>query len=108
MADALTMLNLSQANAAATTTVPADRQAATHKAAEQFEAVFLSQVLDSVFSGVNPNAMFGGGQSQQIYRSMMNEQIAGHMVKGRGVGIADAVYKELIKLQEAQGMGGRL
>ena len=107
MADPFALLDLGAARPALATTVGGHGQEAMRKTAEQFEAVFLSQMLDSVFADVNPNALFGGGSSQKIYRSMMNEQIANHMVRAGGVGIASTVYKELLKLQEAQGMGGR-
>ena len=100
--DPLSLLDIAAARPAPGTPVSAHGQEAARKAAEQFESVFMSQVLDSVFTGVNPGALFGGGSSEKIYRSMMNEQIANHMARSGGVGIASAVYKELIKLQEAQ------
>ena len=72
-----------------------------HKAAVEFEAVFLAQFLDSMSEGLNSSPPFGGGMGEDIFRSIMNQEIASSIAARGGVGIADAVYRELIRLQEA-------
>jgi len=71
-------------------------------AAEEFEAVFLSQMLSHMFSGIKTDKMFGGGHGEDTYRTMMVQEYGKAMVKSGGVGIADAVMREIIQLQEAQ------
>ncbi|MCB9948858.1 MAG: rod-binding protein [Rhodospirillaceae bacterium] len=71
------------------------------QAAEDFEAVFLSQMLQHMFAGIETDPMFGGGQAEEIYRSMMIEQFGDEMAKAGGIGLADAVTRELLTLQEA-------
>jgi peptidoglycan hydrolase FlgJ len=73
-----------------------------HKAAENFEAFFLSQSLDSMFKGVESDSLFGGGQAENVYRSLLNQEYAKVAAKSGGVGIADAVQREMLRLQEAQ------
>ncbi len=70
------------------------------EAAEAFEAIFLAQVLDHMFRGIKTSGPFGGGFSEGIYRSMMNEEVAKSISRSGGVGIADAVYREILSLQE--------
>ena len=70
------------------------------EAAEAFESIFLAQVLDQMFRGIKTDGPFGGGFSEGLYRSMMNEQVANSISRSGGVGIADAVYRELLSLQE--------
>ncbi|MBE7637634.1 chemotactic signal-response protein chel [Sneathiella sp. P13V-1] len=71
------------------------------KTAEEFEAFFLSQVLNSMSAGIETDATFGGGESEKIFRSMLNDEYAKSMSRsGGGVGIADAVYREILALQE--------
>ena len=72
------------------------------KAAENFEAFFLSQSLDSMFAGVNSDSLFGGGQAENVYRSLLNQEYAKVAAKSGGVGIADAVQREILRMQEAQ------
>lgn len=69
-------------------------------AAEAFEGFFLSQVLQSLYAGIATDGPFGGGASEQVYRSMLNTQYANSLAGSGGVGIADAVYREILKLQE--------
>ena len=71
------------------------------EAAEEFEAVFLAQFLDTMSSGLDTSPPFGGGMGEEIFRSIMNQEIASSIAARGGVGIADAVYRELIRLQEA-------
>ena len=70
--------------------------------AEQFESVFLTQMLQHMFEGIKPDPEFGGGQSELVYRSMLNEYYAQAVSKRGGIGIADAVYHEILQLQQKQ------
>ena len=87
-----------------TTKMPNMRAAQTHqqarKIAEDFEAVFLSQMLQPMFEGIKPEAPFGGGSSEAMWRSMQIEEYGKAITKAGGIGIADSVYREIIKLQE--------
>ena len=87
-----------------TTKMPNMRAAQTHqqarKIAEDFEAVFLAQMLQPMFEGIKPEAPFGGGNSEAMWRSMQIEEYGKAITKAGGIGIADSVYREIIKLQE--------
>ena len=78
----------------------ADR-AAVRQAAEDFEAVFLTQMLAPMFDTLESDTMFGGGPSEEIYRSMMVEEYGKALARNGGVGIADHVELELLRIQEA-------
>lgn len=73
---------------------------ALREAAQDFEAVFLSQMIKPMFDTVPTNSMFGGGNAEGIYRGMMVEEVGKSIAKSGGIGIADSVYRELLKLQE--------
>ncbi len=72
------------------------------EAAESFEAFFLARMLDTMFSGIKTDGLFGGGNAENIYRSMMNQEYGRLMARAGGIGIADAVEREILRLQEAQ------
>lgn len=73
-----------------------------HKAGEAFEAFFLTQMLEHMFKGVPTDGYFGGGYGEGVYRSLMLQEYGRVLSKAGGIGIADMVGRELIRLQEAQ------
>ncbi len=75
--------------------------AAARAAAEEFEAVFLSTMLDGMFSGLGTDAPFGGGSSEKTYRSMLTAEYAKEISRKGGIGIADQIAREMIAIQEA-------
>ena len=74
---------------------------AMREAAAEFEAVFLTTMLEGMFSGLSTDAPFGGGKSEKVYRSMMLGEYAKQISADGGLGIADHVYRELIAIQES-------
>jgi len=74
---------------------------ALRKTAEDFEAVFLSQMLAPMFAGLKTDGLFGGGHAEGIYRSMMVDEMGSAIARSGGIGIAESVYEQLLRLQEA-------
>ncbi len=74
---------------------------AAGKTAKEFEAVFLQQMLTSMFDTIEGGGTFGDGASSDIWRGMLTEQYAGAITDAGGIGIADAVQRELLTLQES-------
>jgi len=75
-------------------------RAVLREKAEDFEAVFLSQMLRPMFDTVPTDGITGGGQAESVYRGLMVEEMGKSISKAGGIGIADSIYRELIKLQE--------
>lgn len=71
--------------------------------AEDFEAMFLTLMVEEMFKGISTDTMFGGGEGEKMFRSMMSEEYGKTMAKNGGVGISDMVMNEILKLQEAAG-----
>lgn len=69
--------------------------------AEEFEATFLSQMFNHLFSGVKTDAMFGGGPGEDKWKSLMVDEYAKATAKRGGIGLADHVMASLIQAQEA-------
>ncbi len=76
----------------------ADEQ--VRRAAEEFEAVFISQMLAPMFEGLETDELFGGGPGEDIYRSILVEEYGKAIARSGGIGIADAVQREILRLQE--------
>jgi Rod binding domain-containing protein len=77
-------------------------EAAMDKAARQFESVFISQFLGSMFSGLKTDGPFGGGQGEEMFRSMMIDKYADGLAAQGGFGLAASVKAQMLKMQEAQ------
>jgi Rod binding domain-containing protein len=76
------------------------QDAQVRAAAEEFEAVFLAEMLSPIFDGLESGGLFGGGPGEGIYRSLMVREYAAAIARSDGIGIADAVQREILKLQE--------
>lgn len=70
------------------------------RTAQEFEAFFISQMLQPMFQELNSEPPFGGGNAERIWRSMMVDEYGSMIARNGGVGIADAVMREMLKSQE--------
>ena len=69
-------------------------------AAEEFEAVFLTQMVNAMFAGIETDELTGGVHGEDIFRSVLDQEFASAMARQGGIGIADDVLKEILKYQE--------
>jgi peptidoglycan hydrolase FlgJ len=83
--------------ATATPNPNSERMRAT---AESFEASFLSEMLKPMFAGLSTDGMFGGGDAEQTWRSFMIDAMAKQTVKAGGIGLADQVVAQMLRMQE--------
>ena len=90
------------AAASSATPRPTADQAAARAAAEEFEAVFLSQMMAHMFEGISTDGPFSGGQAEKVYRSMLMNEYGRLAAGSGGFGIADRVMSEILKIQEVQ------
>ena len=73
------------------------------KTAQEFETMFLEHTLDRLFQSEAAEGPLGdNGTGGEVYRSMLAKEYAGSIAKRGGVGIADQVYREILKMQESQ------
>ncbi|MGD9639240.1 MAG: rod-binding protein [Alphaproteobacteria bacterium] len=67
--------------------------------AKDFEAFFISQMMEQMFSSIPTDGMFGGGHAEKVYRSMMLDEYGKDIAANGGIGIADQVVKFMIDTQ---------
>lgn len=79
---------------------PTGNAAAATKAGKDFESVFISQFLGTMFSGIPTDGPFGGGEGEKMFRSLMMNEYAKTMESRGGFGLASAVSRELLSHQE--------
>jgi len=93
-------LGVSPALLSSTTTTPRPGDTRVRETAEAFEASFLSQMLRPMFEGLSTEAPFGGGEAEATWRSFLLDAMAKKTVQAGGIGLADTVMAEMLKLQE--------
>ncbi len=75
--------------------------AQAEKAAEDFEAFFLSRTMESMFEGVSTDGIFGGGHAEKIYRSMLLDAYGKEMAKLGTLGVKQDIMRAVLQMQEA-------
>lgn len=69
------------------------------KAAQEFEAIFVQQMLEQMDKTVDRQDSFlSGGNTEDYWRSMLNEQISKSMSEragGSGFGLAESIYRQM-------------
>jgi len=84
------------------TTLPPQQVARIQKAAQDFEAMALGQMLAPMFETVDASkGVFGGGSGEQAWKPMMINEIGKQMAKSGGVGLARPVMAQMLRMQEA-------
>ena len=81
---------------------PTANAASAAKAAKQFESVFVSEFLGSMFEGIPTDGPFGGGQGEAMFRSLMLDEYGKQIVNQGGFGLSAAITKQLLQAQELQ------
>lgn len=67
--------------------------------AQEFEAMFLTEMLRPMFETVGVDKTFGGGRGEEIFRSFMLDEYGKQLASSGGMGIADMVKEQLIQMQ---------
>ena len=81
----------------AATATPAMRQAA-----QRFEAQALGALLQPTFATLHADrGTFGGGSAEATWRPMLVDAYAEGWAKQGGIGLADAVLREMLRTQSA-------
>jgi len=70
------------------------------RAAEDFEAFFLSQMFEMMFAGIETDGPFGGGHGEKIFRSLMVTEYGKATAARGGIGIADDIIRQMLNTQE--------
>lgn len=68
--------------------------------AKEFEAMFLSEMLAHMFSGIESDPMFGGGHGEDMFRGLLVSEYGKEIAKGTGIGISDQIRAMMIDLQQ--------
>ncbi len=73
------------------------------RAAQDFEAMALSQLLAPMFDTIDSSTgPFGGGPGEQAFKPFLTDAIARKMTEHGGLGLAMPVWRQMLRLQESE------
>ena len=70
------------------------------EAAQEFEAVFVAEMMKPMFEGIDTGGMFGGGKGEEVFRSLLIQEYGKIISQTGSIGVADQVREEMIRMQE--------
>jgi flagellar protein FlgJ len=75
--------------------------------AQRFEAMTLAQMLQPMFATVDlSKGPFGGRQGEAMWQPLLVEEMAKAVSRAGGLGIADAVFREMQRAEAARAAAG--
>jgi flagellar protein FlgJ len=74
--------------------------AAAKKAATQFETGFISDFVGQMFQDIPTDGEFGGGEGEQMFRSLLTDEYGKQVEASGGFGLSNAITTQLLKHQE--------
>lgn len=96
--DELAALNLTGTNQSPNLALAKTKEAAK-TVADEFEAMFIAQMLAPMFEALDTDGITGGGSAERAFRPMLVNEYAKEMSQQGGIGIADQVYTEILRMQ---------
>lgn len=93
--DALPVMDVPQAQ-----NVSSEDRQKIKELSQEFEAVFLDLVFQSMRKTVPKSEMTDGGAGEEVFRSMLDQEYSKTMSKQNLTGIAATIEKDMLKLME--------
>ena len=75
---------------------------AAKKLATQFEGTFVSEFLGQMFEGIPTDGEFGGGEGEEMFRSLLTDEYGKQIESSGGFGLSSAIQRQLLQSQEAR------
>ena len=80
--------------------LPVVQQQKMRETAQAFESFFVYQMLELMAPEPSEDPVFGGGFAEGTLRHQYAEQNANAIAQRGGIGLADAIYTQLLRAQE--------
>ncbi len=77
-----------------------DKDSALYKACEDFQSIFIKQMLDTMRKTVDKSGgVVSQNQGEKVFEDMLYDEYSKKMSKNAGFGLADNIYKQMTFLQ---------
>jgi len=95
-------LSAPAAGPAAPNTAPVQAPPGLVRTAREFEAMVMGELLQPVFAGLASKGPFTGGAGEAAWRPLLVQEFGRALAGSGGLGIADAMLRQLARQQEVQ------
>jgi len=68
-------------------------------AAEDFEALLLQQMFDSMWSSVPEGGLLDGGSEAEFYRDLLNQQLAKEIAHSQSIGLKKTFAEDMARVE---------
>ena len=75
--------------------LPTQEHEKLYEACQEFEALFIKQMLNAMRKTVTKTKLIDGGMAEEIFEDMLYDEYAKKMAKTAGFGLADMLYRDL-------------
>ena len=72
-----------------------DKSSKLFKVSQEFEAIFIKQMLNVMRKSVSKTGLLDGGMAEEIFEDMLYDEYAQKMAESGSFGIADMIYRQL-------------
>ncbi len=84
-------------------TLPEADKKQIHKSAKAFEAMYMSEMMNYMFTDTDmSDSSFGGGAGEDMYKSLMVNEYANKFSQSGQAALAPTLEREMLRLQELQ------
>lgn len=91
-----TLIEARPNSSVATKDVAASDARKLDKATGDFEALFINHMLKTMRESSMKNSLFDGGKGEEIYTSMLDQELSTIMSSGEGIGLKKALISQLL------------
>lgn len=77
----------------------AAKRAKIAETAKNFEASFVSVMMQQMFEGVKTSEPFGGGNGEAMFKSLLTDAMSKQVSQAGGVGLSATIQREMLKMQ---------
>ena len=81
-------------------------QLSPEQVAQEFESLFLAQLLSIMQDTVESSGLFEGGPGKEIYTGMMNQELARALAAAGGMGLARLIEPHMTNAAQSSGLTG--
>ena len=65
------------------------------KTCKDFESLFVNYLMKEMRNTIPENELFGGGSAEKIYTTMLDGEVAKHVSRHGGIGLANILYDQM-------------
>jgi peptidoglycan hydrolase FlgJ len=85
--------------------IQASPASSARAAGKEFEAMFVTRMMESMFDGVKTGGLFGGGEAEKQWRGFLMQEYGKSIAEQGSLGIGRMVEADVARLYAAQAEG---